>query len=687
MCSLRKLTGFLFVFIILNICVPYAYSQKIQIPDKVSKPEMPKDTAVKAKLIKKILNAFKFTKNARAREQERVISIINQILADSLVVTAHDIQLLNEQLSKTENQHFDSLVALIGTMGSCCRVPPPPKDTVPVKKDSAAASPENDLNSLVNKMLPILQQKTDLADAEKAKQEQLKTIRAIYGRPGDKVDTLRMNDSTGIRYTLNLTQKVNVMGIHPYWMEDKYLNYNFSALTTFSFLGYTVDGITGRLKASFNADSLKALEAASAAGCSIQLIISDKSAANTSALLQHEDVQLIFADTLAGLLEQKHARGVTIYFQQVNKKQRQAFTDFIQLLYSHLHSFNAGYTVNVVVPAFDKELAYDLQALNASVTFFLIDLTRASGNIAGALAPLKGSPAQSIDASVSRYLQRDIPPAKFVLLLPYYGAVWKKGANGKPDGFMNYISYRDIKKRYPSDTIAMYDEIAESAFIEEKDDVGDVTSEIWFDDASTLGPKYDYVLNNNLGGVALWTLGADDGYADLWDELSAKFVVPDTVFLDTIRLTPPLPVHLTFWQKIKRELNAYRRMFRDPCSVKTTDYVGETYFMYAAILLFGLMVTLTVFYIGGIRDNGDGWEMKKKVLILLIVVVNLFIITAAMAIFLSKKLPWLGISDNPAQCHSVPLNTLLIILAIGFAVGIVATRFLLLPLLQRDEVP
>jgi len=99
------------------------------------------------------------------------------------------------------------------------------------------------------------------------------------------------------------------------------------------------------------------------------------------------------------------------------------------------------------------------------------------------------------------------------------------------------------------------------------------------------------------------------------------------------------------------------------------------------------MVTLTVFYIGGIRDNGDGWEMKKKVLILLIVVVNLFIITAAMAIFLSKKLPWLGISDNPAQCHSVPLNTLLIILAIGFAVGIVATRFLLLPLLQRDEVP
>jgi len=688
MCSLRKLTGCLFVFMMLCVCVPCAYSQKLKLPEKVNTPKLPKDSAVKDKLIKKILNAFKFTKNARAREQERVITIINQILADSLVVTARDIQQLNEQLSKTENQHFDSLVALINTIGINCRVPPPPEDTTPAATDTAAAAaPDNDLNSLVNKMLPILQQKTDLAASEKAKQEKLNTVRAVYGRPGDKVDTLKLNDSLGARYTVNLTQKVSVNGIHPYWMGDKYLNYNYSALTTFSFLGYTIDGVTGKIKADFDTTSLKAMQMAAGAGCHLQLIISGTSAANISSLLRQPEAQLAFADTLAHLLQQKQANGVTIYFQQLNGKQRQAFTGFIHTLYGHLHSFNPSYTVNIVIPAFDKQLAYDLQALNASVTFFLVDFTHASGNTAGALAPLKGDPAQSIDAAVSRYLQRDIPPAKFILLLSYYGAVWDKGQNGAPDGFSKYMSYREIRTRYPIDTLALYDETAEAAFIEVKNDAGVVQQEIWFDDPTTLGPKYDYVLNNNLGGVALWTLGADDGYGDLWDELVDKFVVPDTVFLDTIRLTPPAPVQLTLWQKIIRELRAYHELFRDPCSVSTSDYVGETYFPYIAAFFFTLVIALSVFYITGMRNNGDDWKWKKKTIIALIVLLHLSIVTTAMAIFLNKDLPWLGITDDPAKCHSIPLNTLLIILAIGFAVGIIATRFLILPLLKRDEVP
>src|ERR1044072_6667753 len=232
-----KITCCLFLFLSLSTCITTVYGQKLKMPEKVTAPKPPEDAEVKTKLINKILNAFKFRKNARAREQERIIAIINEILSDSLVVTARDIQLLNEELSKTENQHFDSLVALLNTFG-CCRVipPPPPKDTPKAAIDSSkAAGPENDLNALVNKMLPILQQKTDLAQSEKAKQEKLKQVRAVYGRPGDQVDTLTISDSTGVRYTVDLTQKVNVTGIHPYWMGDKFLNYNFIALTTFTF--------------------------------------------------------------------------------------------------------------------------------------------------------------------------------------------------------------------------------------------------------------------------------------------------------------------------------------------------------------------------------------------------------------------------------------------------------------------
>src|SRR5690606_36162686 len=134
------------VFLVLNTCMLPVYSQKVHIPDKVSAPKAPKlpaDTAVKAKLVKKILNAFKFRKSARAREQERVIAIINQILADSMVVTSRDIQQLNEQLAQRENQHFDSLVALLSTMGS--NAAPPAQDTpspAPPVDTAATASSE-----------------------------------------------------------------------------------------------------------------------------------------------------------------------------------------------------------------------------------------------------------------------------------------------------------------------------------------------------------------------------------------------------------------------------------------------------------------------------------------------------------------------------------------------------------------
>ncbi|GAA0553695.1 glycosyl hydrolase family 18 protein [Chitinophaga japonensis] len=692
----RKMTCCLFVFLALNTCISSVYSQKVHIPDKVSAPKAPKapklpsDTAVKAKLVKKILNAFKFRKNARAREQERVIAIINQILADSLVVTSRDIQLLNQQLEKTENQHFDSLVSLLSTMG-CCGVPPPLKDTpVPAPAEdpgpAADSGSENDINSLVNKMLPILQQKNEQAQSEKAKQEKLKLVRAVYGRPGDQKDTLRLGDSLGVEYTVNLTQKANVTGIHPYQMGDKYLNYNFSALTTFGFLGYSVDGRTGRVRANFKEAQLDAVAAAQAAGCNLQLIISDKNTNNITALLQRDDAQLLLADTLGHVLQQRQANGVTIYFRGVSKQQRQAFTQFISDLHSHLHSFDPKYTVNVVIPAFDKELAYDLQALNTSVTFFLIDFTHASGQTAGPLAPLKGNPSQSIDATVSRYLQRDIPPAKFVLMIPYYGALWKKGAYGSPDGFLDYIPYNEIRKRYDIDTAALYDEAMESAFIEIKDAAGEVKEEIWFDDANTLGPKYDYVLSNDLGGVAIWTLGADDGYSDLWNELVDKFVVTDTVYLDTVRLIAAVPRPLTFWQSVMHELRVYRQLFKNPCSVGMGSYKGDEYFKWAAYFFLALTLLTAVLYVAGIRYKGDGWKLKKKVLILLIAQLNLLVITSAMAIFLNKELPWLGITSG-ANCNAMPLNTLLGILAIGFAVGLVATRFLLLPLLKRNEVP
>ena len=47
--------------------------------------------------------------------------------------------------------------------------------------------------------------------------------------------------------------------------------------------------------------------------------------------------------------------------------------------------------------------------------------------------------------------------------------------------------------------------------------------EIYFDDATSLGLKYDLVNSSNLRGAGMWALGMDTGYQDLWNELTTKF--------------------------------------------------------------------------------------------------------------------------------------------------------------------
>ena len=52
--------------------------------------------------------------------------------------------------------------------------------------------------------------------------------------------------------------------------------------------------------------------------------------------------------------------------------------------------------------------------------------------------------------------------------------------------------------------------------------------EIWFDDAYTLGKKYDYALSKDLKGIGIWALGYDDGHVALWDLIEEKFVILQT---------------------------------------------------------------------------------------------------------------------------------------------------------------
>ncbi len=660
-------------------------------PKAPKPPKLPQDTSVNTKLIQRILKFFRFRHNAQARERARVLYIINQTLTDSLVVSKDDIRKLNAALTKKENQQFDSLMALLNQIAASHANEPagPATDTAGKKavQEPDSAVPGTDLDALVDKMMPILQQKSEEQDAGNAKAAHLNTVRSLYGRPPDQVDTLRMGDSLGARYLVRLSQKVNVMGIQPYWMEQDYTTYNFNALSTYSFLGYLVNGQTGQIQPAFRQDQVRSIPDAVSAGCNLQFLFLDKKSSNILALLKSKNAQTVFSDSLARLLVQQKADGVTIYFQALPDNQRAAFSSFIITLSGILKRANENFKINVVVPPYDPSYNYDLRALHSYVDLFIIDFTQAGGETAGPLAPLDGNPSKSLTGAVTRYLQGDIPPSQVALLLPYYGAVWKKGRDGSPDVFSRYVSYSDIRKQYPSDTVPIFDETTATFFIEVRDQYGVVKEEIWFDDGISMSMKYDFVLKNKLGGVALWTLGADNGTTDLSDALVDKFVVTDTLFLDTVSLYPPIPKNLTFWQRVKRELLIYAILFKDPCSVDVSQYEGDTYFVYFTIGFFVLFLIAGAAYFYFVKTQGDDWKWRKKLLMLLIVLILLTVVSGFMALFLNKEMPFVGISSIPGECHSVPLTSVLAILGIGFVLGLLIMHFFLQPFLKDDDVP
>src|SRR5207245_5576157 len=50
--------------------------------------------------------------------------------------------------------------------------------------------------------------------------------------------------------------------------------------------------------------------------------------------------------------------------------------------------------------------------------------------------------------------------------------------------------------------------------------------ELYYDNATSLGDKYDLVNNRNIRGIGMWALGYDHGYTDLWNEIEAKLQCP-----------------------------------------------------------------------------------------------------------------------------------------------------------------
>ncbi len=688
--------------------------------------------------VKMLLDKIKFTKNAREKERERILTLVENLgLQDSITANANNIQLIIHELEKKENQHYDSLKKIIhtirlGDQGLAADLP-----------GENSVNPENsfsdkDLETLASQIMPLLREKDADDKEEKEKQEVLKKLREIRENNAGIIHSHKIADSVIKRYTVTLKNKAALFGFYDNDAGSFAGTPVLQTLNSFIYYSLFINEATGDIINKELLYASPAVSAAQAAGCSVYFSVQVHNRDGRSSFLYNANAWQTCADTLLVLLKKSHANGIVLSFKNLRKKDRSLFTDFVLFVSGALQQYNASYALFLTVPRIDLAGAYDIQALDEAADKFFIDFATNTTAVCSPLAPLKGSQHNTIENSFAWYESQGVKANKMVLILPYRGTSWQmRDASLKQDIFTGYLNVSAIKNKYGE--AAFYDEATSSVYIDTVYS-NNRAGRIWYDNELTLGEKYDFILNNGLGGAALFCINYDEGSKGLRDELTYKFAFADTMYLPDSIIRPV--TGLSFLQKARRYLSLYKYILQNPCATcfEKTPHSGQDILSYLAelkidslvraenitrghnsqaaaslkeqfnyinrkltisllyITLFLLLVSLGLIclYVAGLRYNGDDWPIKKTVAFILILSSALFVLSAFTWCFTSDIIPLFGVSGKVAQvpqcmpdpdCINISFSTLLLIITTGIFIGFILFRYFITPLLKVKDVP
>ncbi len=764
--------------------IPKVEAPKVT-PPKVTPPkvEVPK---ANANLFKKIADAFKFRKNSETKEKKRVVAIFESLgISDSIAASAENIQLLIDELSIRENQHYDSLLAIITEIRNrkpdLITIPAEPvvtkaKDEPVITEEpsESKAVTDKDIEDLTNKLLPLITEKANEAKNSKEKRVTLSAIRKI--KANGSSDVLKFVDSAkGIvkRFTLRVKNRAEVYGIHNYIRNGVYDDYKFSLLTTLLYNSVFINGKTGNIKDLNGWDTASVITAAQRAGCAVVITARIQQGSSTTEFLASHKSQKAFVDNMIYLLRSRNAKGVNIQFDGVNADNEPSFTIFVKFLSQVLKIQDSSYKVLLTIPAYENTNGYNLKRIDPYVDRYLLNFTAINARVMGPMAPLQGN-KYSMEMILSRFLNEEIAPAKLVPSVSYAGTKWAVTPGSKNGRFIQALTYSEIRRRY--EWPVYYDDESASAVMDSLNSIQAPVSTIYFDDETSLEKKYDYILENGLGGVTIDALGYDRGYGDLWDALSYKFSIVDTVYLKDSIMGKPVNTDLTMFEKASRWLTLFGYVLNNPCEVcfenipdtaysrvinrslqelridsliiaenqtRTMDKKYRSKFEYVNHVLSGLLgfVTLLILvitliglgiYLYNLRSESEEWKWKKKAEIALIGLCVVLVLSSFTFLFTSDVIPMFGATpkktakvekmgfskdvtmamanagkpvadtasvvisdvdisfctiDPNDDCINMPFPTLMAIILVGMLIGVLITRYLIMPLLRRNDIP
>jgi spore germination protein YaaH len=160
-----------------------------------------------------------------------------------------------------------------------------------------------------------------------------------------------------------------------------------------------------------------------------------------------------------------------------------------------------------------------------------------NSEIAGPVAPMNGFKEGDyffdVTTTYTDFLKY-LPKNKLLMGIPFYGWEWTV-VNGptinsstyaatNPNSYAAVISYARYQEDHnikPSQ--CQWDTVAEETWCWFNDKTTGLDHQLWPMDNKAIQTRLTYTNEQNFAGVAIWTLGLDKNYPDLWNMMQKTF--------------------------------------------------------------------------------------------------------------------------------------------------------------------
>ncbi|MBT5058242.1 MAG: hypothetical protein HOM68_17000 [Gemmatimonadetes bacterium] len=335
-----------------------------------------------------------------------------------------------------------------------------------------------------------------------------------------------------------------VFGYLPYWISESYYDdIDYGLLTHIAAFSVEVNG-DGSLGDDHGWPWTALVNRAHHHGVRVILTATLFGDADVKTLIESPTNRQRFFRAIRDKIREGNADGVNVDFEGpgVNGWPRLA-PGFLRELTDYLHEEIPGSEVSFASPAVDWSARWDFADIAASCDYLFVMAYAFSGSWSGnsgPTAPLVGG-SRNITTTVTDPrdygdVTRD-HPQKLILGVPYYGCRWttmndQPGAPATEFGGYPYLGVTlqtspvHGRRWDASSQTSWYRYFESGRWIQ-----------VWFDDAASLGHKYDLALRHDLRGVGMWALGYEGDRLEPWQQLERSIGrTAPTAILDDVQM-------------------------------------------------------------------------------------------------------------------------------------------------------